>query len=76
LTKDGKRYGPQRYKQLIQQCYIISKNCNTPYTDIRDKLTPTEKNELLRLIKEEDDRNKEHLKQMKESRQAKRNNRR
>jgi len=71
LTKDGKPYGPERYKILVTNCYIISKNCNTSYTDIRDKLTPAEMTQILTLIKEEDERNKQHLEKMRKEKELK-----
>ena len=51
-TTNGENYGTYRYKQIIKECYIIAKNCNTPYTDLLD-ITPSEKVELLNLIIEE-----------------------
>ena len=75
VTKQKVPYGPYKYKLTIKELFIISKNTNTSYTDLRDKLTPAEKDQLLLLIKEEDDKNKEHLKKLKEQREAKRNER-
>lgn len=57
-TNNDKPYGPVRFKQIIKECYIISKNTNTPYTEILD-ITPTERNELLNLIIEENQKNEE-----------------
>lgn len=52
LTSDGKPYGPYRYKEIVKECYLISKNCNTSYTDLMN-ITPIEKNYLLEFISEE-----------------------
>lgn len=52
--KDGKPYGPELYKELVRECYIITKNTNTSYTDLMD-ITPTERHYLLEFIKEEID---------------------
>ena len=52
LTSDGKPYGPTRYKEIVKECYLISKNCNTSYTDLM-KITPAEKNYLLEFMEEE-----------------------
>lgn len=49
LTSDGKPYGPTRFKELVKECYIIAKKCNTSYTDLLT-ITPTEKNYLLEFI--------------------------
>lgn len=51
-TKDGKPYAPELYKELVRECYIITKNTNTSYTDLMN-ITPTERHYLLEFIKEE-----------------------
>lgn len=61
LTKDGKPYGPIRYKQLVQECYVISRNINTSYSDIL-RMTPTERGYLLEFLYNEFKRNQEALK--------------
>ena len=75
LTKDKQPYGPWRYKKIIEENYIISKNLSTSYTDVRDKMSISERQQILQLIKEEDERNKEHLKKIKAEREAKRQER-
>lgn len=35
-SKDGRPYGPKRYKELVQECWYISDNLNTSYTDVLD----------------------------------------
>lgn len=52
LTNDGKPYGPIKFKQLVQDCYLISKNINTPYSDVLN-MTPTERNYILNFLVEE-----------------------
>ena len=49
LTSDGQPYGPIRYKELVRECYLISKNLNTSYMDVL-KLTPREKDYILEFI--------------------------
>jgi hypothetical protein len=51
-TEDGKPYGPVRYKEIVKECYLISKNINTSYTDILD-ITPIERTYLLQFIADE-----------------------
>lgn len=51
-TSKGEPYGPIRFKQLVRECYLISKNCNTSYTDILN-ITPTEKDLILQFLLEE-----------------------
>ena len=36
LSKDGKPYGPKRYKEIVEECWYISDNLHTSYTDILD----------------------------------------
>lgn len=52
MTDDGKPYGPIRYKEIVEECCIISKNLNTPYVDVL-QISPTERAHIIRfLIKE------------------------
>ncbi len=53
------------YKKIVQDCYIISRNTNTSYTDLMD-ITPTERGYLLDLIKKESDETKEIIEKQKE----------
>ena len=45
----GQPYGPERYKRLVQECYLISKNMNTSYADVL-KMTPKEREYLIRFL--------------------------
>lgn|GEM_PF-2564011 len=63
LTNDGKPYGPYRYKQIVKECYLISKNVNTSYIDVM-KMTPQERNYLLEFIAEEIQRKQELTEQV------------
>lgn len=73
-TNDGKPYGPKRYKQIVKECYLIAKNCNTSYTDLLD-ISPTEKNLLLDLILEENRRSEEEMEKLKAESRRKRERR-
>lgn len=68
LTSDGLEYAPQRLKEIIRERYIISKRLNTSYYDL-GKITPFERTELLKLIKEEVDKEDEAFKKIKSERQ-------
>ena len=35
-SKDGKPYGPKRYKEIVKECWYISDNLHTSYTDVLD----------------------------------------
>ena len=63
-TNNNEPYGPWKYKQTIKELYIISKNTNTSYTDLLG-ITPTEKNELLTLIIEDNEKSEEALQKLK-----------
>ena len=52
LTSDGKPYGPIRYKEIVRDNYLISKNLNTSYNDVL-KLTPRERDYLIEFIIED-----------------------
>lgn len=36
LTKDGQVYGPKRYKEIVKECWYISDQLHTSYTDVLD----------------------------------------
>ena len=52
LTEEGKPYGPERYRRIVQECYLISKNMNTSYTDVL-KMTPIEREYLINFLLED-----------------------
>lgn len=51
-TKDGKPYAFYRFKEIVKERYLISRNINTSYNDL-GKITPTERRYLIELISEE-----------------------
>ena len=51
-TKDGRPYGPQRYKEIVNERYLISKNLNTSYNEV-GQITPTERGYLIEFIAED-----------------------
>ena len=61
LTKDGKPYGPVRYKEITQECYIISKNMHTSYLDLM-RVTPTERRYFLEFLAEEQKKSEDAIK--------------
>lgn len=36
ISKDGKPYGPQRFKEIVRECWYISDKLHTSYTDVLD----------------------------------------
>ena len=57
LTSDGKPYGPKRYKEIVKECWYISDNLNTSYTDVLD-LSFQERFYLIQYINEKQDATK------------------
>lgn len=64
LTKDGKPYGPFRYKEIVKERYLISKNMNTSYNDL-GKITPLERRYLLEFLADEVKQTKEAIEKQK-----------
>ena len=58
MTSDGKPYGVARFKQIVEECYIISKRINTSYNDLM-KITPLERTYLIQFIKRDLERENE-----------------
>ena len=52
LTRDGKPYGPVRFREILKEQYIISKQTNNSLNDV-DNLTPRERELLLDFIEED-----------------------
>lgn len=50
-SKDGKPYGPKRYKEIVKECWYISDNLHTSYSDVLD-LSYQERVYLIELINE------------------------
>ena len=34
LSNDGTAYGPKRYKEIVKECWYVSDNLHTSYTDV------------------------------------------
>lgn len=73
MTKDGREYGPIRYKQIVTELYVISKNLNTSYTDLL-QISPLERSYLLDLIREERRVQEEAIERARLAREAKQQN--
>jgi hypothetical protein len=50
ISKDGKPFGPKRFKEIVKECWYISDNLHTSYTDVLD-LSYQERIYLLECIK-------------------------
>lgn len=51
-TKDGKPYGPWKYKRIVEECYFISHQIHTTYSDLL-KITPRERAYLMEFLSKE-----------------------
>lgn len=57
-------YGPRRFKELVKECFLISKNINTSYNDVL-KMSCTEKDYILSFLVEEAKQIQENLEEHK-----------
>ena len=48
------------YKQIVKECYIITKNTNTPYSDILE-MTPTERELMIEFLSEDFKKQQEQI---------------
>lgn len=65
-NEDGEPYAPHRYKEIVRECYSISKNCNTSYKDVLE-MTPRERDYLIEFIIEDANKAKEMLEKSKKN---------
>lgn len=69
MTKDGQPFAPIRYKEIVKECYLISKNINTSYNDLL-KITPTERGFMLGFLLDEAKQREEMIKKRKAEKAA------
>lgn len=63
-------YAPIRYREIVKECYLISKNINTSYTDLLN-ITPTERKYLIEFLVDEAKKREEIIAKRKAERAAK-----
>ena len=73
MTEDGQPYGPIRYKELVKEAYIITRNLNTTYNDVV-MLNPTERKYLIKFLIDESKQRDEMIQKRKAEAEANRNN--
>jgi hypothetical protein len=66
LTDNGKPYGPWRYKQIVKESYVITKNTNTPYSDVLS-MTPAEREYFIEFLAEDFKKQQEQMEQAKKN---------
>lgn len=69
LDENKEPYAPKRYKEIVKECYLISKIINTSYIDLM-KITPLERRYIFEFIIEEQQKHQELIEKLK----AERNN--
>ena len=70
MCKDGTPYGPKRYKELVKECWYISDQLNTSYTDVLD-LSYQERVFLIECIAEKQQATKKAIEVMQQQNQNK-----
>ena len=70
FMSDGKPYGPWKYKKIVEECYFISHQIDTTYSDLL-KITPRERLYLMEFLTKE----AEEIKKAQEESQKKINQR-
>lgn len=69
-TESGEPYAPIRYKEIVKECYLISKNINTSYNELME-ITPTERTYILEFLVAEAKQREEMLQKRQAERAAK-----
>lgn len=70
LSKDGSAYGPKRYKEIVQECWFISDQLHTSYTDVLD-LAFQDRMYLIECIKNKNEDTKKAIDEIKTQSQQK-----
>ena len=60
MDREGGKYAIQRYKDLVQERYYISKQINTSYEDV-GRMTPIERAYIIKFISDEIKRQNEMI---------------
>ena len=70
-TSDGQPYGPKRYRELVRECWYVSDNLHTSYTDVLD-LAVMDRISLIRLINEKIENTNKAMEEAREAAKARR----
>ena len=74
-SNDGTPYGPKRYKEIVRECWYISDNLHTSYTDVLD-LSFQERFYLIELINQKQEETKKAIEMRQAENRASLKNRR
>lgn len=59
-SDDGKPYAPKRFRELVRECWYVSDNTHTSYTDVLD-LSYLERYYLIQFINEKKEATREAI---------------
>ena len=60
MMNNGVPYGPHRYKEIVKECYLITRNMNTSYEEIMN-MNPLEREYLLKFLADEIQRTNDEI---------------
>jgi hypothetical protein len=60
MSDDGTPYAPKRFKEIVRECWYISDNLSTSYTDVLD-ISVAERTFLIKFIREKQEATKEAI---------------
>ncbi len=59
-SEDGTPYAPKRFKEIVRECWYISDNLSTSYTEVLD-ISVAERTFLIKFIREKQEATKEAI---------------
>ena len=62
-SSDGSAYGPKRYKEIVKECWYISDNLHTSYTEVLD-MSFLERVYLIECINKKNEDTKKEIEKM------------
>ena len=68
-SNDGSPYGPKRFKEIVKECWYISDNLHTSYTDVLD-LSYIERVYLIENINAKNDATRKAFEEARQSAQS------
>ena len=70
VDKDGNPCGPKRFKEIVKECWFISDNLHTSYSDVLD-MSFQERFYLIELINEKHEATKKEIERRQEENRLK-----
>lgn len=60
FDRDGKPYGPTRYKEIMRECWYISKHTHNSYQDVL-LMSPTDRDMMISFISDDIKRHNQEM---------------